>query len=642
MTVAPVPNASQEAKEVATWMRRIDVGKTVVATWKKQLRIEDCYQYWRGEQRTEPMDGNERKAQHNKIHPEVEELMVATYFNEPYGKVVAKPERADTPRETISNKAKLLQDTGVSLVKDKSTGFKENTDLAFKESFWALGVVEVGYSADYLDNTLAPRPDLQETKETDLPTPVVDQVGLEVDENSDVDSMKMEIDRLRQSLRSEQFYVKFITANQIIISGSDKAILLNNDFVGYWEDYPLQDIKKAPGYINTEDLKSGTDELAANDSLGSVDRVRIYRIWDLRTMTKYVLAQGHDKILMKRPFQRCPLKFLRHDIDPYHFLPVPPVYLLLDSQDEYNDSREYLRKQRISTVQRYTYDEEAITADDAAKFQSRDMNLMIPRRQGTRSPIEPVAQPSTASTAIQTLSLSRDEFTEAGTPGGDPLNPATQTATRVMVANAKTSAVDDSRRTKTAYWLAEIIEEMILLAVENMNLVHWIARNVDLDSPMALAGVSEVSEVYEQIQAERLRDATLGINWHVEVDIETLTPVAEAERGQKLMQVLNFMSNPQAAMLLANVPTLLKRVLALAGIKAGEDIDALMDALAFIVQMNMQTVQKGVKPTGTTPAPGEKAGPVPASPKAPEAPGPEAPPPSPGGPSPVSAGVAGG
>ena len=34
------------------------------------------------------------------------------------------------------------------------------------------------------------------------------------------------------------------------------------------------------------------------------------------------MAKGHDKELMREAFKReCPLKFLRFDIDPYHFYP---------------------------------------------------------------------------------------------------------------------------------------------------------------------------------------------------------------------------------------------------------------------------------------------------------------------------------
>ena len=602
-------------EEVAVWQKRILSSIGVRETWEKEYRVSECYNYWRGRQRFDEFDGNgERRAVHNKVHPDVDEQLPALYFYAPYGRVVAAPERSDTPRETVNDKAKLLQDTGIALVRDKKTGFQENTRLALKEAQWAIGCVEVGYDPDFIHNPSAKRPVLKEKEGTKvLPgleesEEVKDELGLTPDSGSDMESLTAESNRLRESLRGETFYVKHIPAKQILISPSDKAILENNDWVGYWEDYSLEDVKASPAYENTEDLKPES-EMAANENLGTVDRVRLYRIWDLRSMLKLVFAKGHDKLLMSAPFERCTLKFYRLDVDPYHFFPIPPIYLKLSSQDQYNDSAEYLRKMRISTVPRYTYDQEAVTADEASKFQSRDFNIMIPRAAGTRSPIEAVNQPSTASAAIQTLSLSEKEFTHASRATGNPLEPPSQTATRAVMANAKISAQEGATRSVVAVWLSEIIEELILLAIDNMSLTRWVAINVDLDSPMAWEEATKVATTFQQINAEKLRSAATGINWRIEVEADTLSPVSDAEKGMKLMQMLNFISTPQGAALLSQVPSLLKRLMSLAGIKSGEDTDAIKDALAVITQMNQAANMAGIRTPGISPIAGEPAPP---------------------------------
>lgn len=619
-----------QTEEVATWHKRIAASLLVRETWEKDYRVAECYQYWRGKQREKEHDEHgERRAQHNKVHPDVDEQLASLYFYAPYGRVTAAPERSDTPRETVNQKARLLQDTGVALVRDKKTGFKNNTQNPVKEGQWAIGCVEVGYDADFINNPMAKRPPLKEKKETKVlrelggeppeddlllepgdgaAEPVKDEFGLTPGEGSDLASLTAELKRLRSQLKGETFYVKHIPAKQILISPSDKSILDDNDWVGYWEDYPLEDVKASPAYDNVDDLKPESD-MCANPETGTVDRVRLYRIWDLRGRVKLVLAKGHDKVLMTVPFERCALKFYRQDIDPYHFFPIPPVYLKLPAQDEYNDSAEYLRKMRIGTVPRYTYDQEAITADEAGKFQSRDFNVMIPRAAGSRQPIEPVNQPSTAGTAIQTLGLSEKEFTQASSASGNPLDPPTQTATRVVVANAKKSAQESFQRTTVAVFLGEIIEELILLAVDHMSLERWIAMNVDLDSPMAFEEVQQVAQTYQQINAEKLRAAAMGINWSIEVDADSLSPVSQAEQGMKLMQMINFISTPQGSALLSRAPSLLKRMMILAGIKAGEDVDAIKEALMVITQMNEMAMVQGMRTPGVSPSAGEPAPP---------------------------------
>lgn len=640
-----------ENEEVKLWFKRIKAAEAVREKWEKDLRVAECYQYWLGNQRDNPFDGDERKAMHNKIHPRVSEDIPSLYFYNPIGRVVALPSRSDTPAETVSEKARLLSDTGVFLTRDRSAGFRENTFNALKESRWALGCVEVGYAPDFIDNPAAPKPPLKEKSTTKLGDdqveqgtdsftglepmplgePVRDELGLTVDEESDLPSMEAELKRIQEMLKGEVFYVKHIPARQILISASDKSILENNDWVGYYEDYPLEDVKRSWAYENTEDLKSQNDPDPQQKNLleeGSVDKVRLYRIWDLRSRMKLVFAKGHHSPLMKVPFKRCGLKFLRMDIDPYHFHPLPPIYFQLPSQDQYNDAAEYMRKLRISTVPRYTFDQDAVEVEEAAKFQSRDMNIMIPRKGGTHSVIEPVTQPSTAAAAIQTLALSEKEFSEANSASGDPLDPATQTATRAMLANTMKSAEKDFDRTVVADWLASIIEELILLAVDHMSLPRWIAINVDLDSPAALEESMRVAQVYQQIDAERLRDTMAGIQWHIEVEADTLSPVSEAERGTKLMQVVTFISNPPTAALLSQAPNLLKRLLSLGGIKTGEDVDAINEALAAIVRMNMMAMGQGMMTPGISPQAGVEAGPTTA-------------PPAPPGPSPVPPGAPG-
>lgn len=598
-------SAASEKEEVAVWMRRMAGSEAVRKKWEQDYRVEDCYNYWRGKQRRDEKDENgDRKAQHNKIHPDVEEALPALFFKAPYGKVLAFPERSDTPGETTNRKKQLLQDNGIALVRDPKTGFSENIEMALKESFWSIGCVEVGYEPDFIDNPLAPRPPLREGEDTKLGPPVTDEYGLSVDQDSEMALLQQELERLREAMRGERFYVKHIQAKQILISSSNKAILENNDYVGYSEDYPLEDVKASPAYQNTADLKA-IDHMKGNDVDGSVDRVRLYRIWDLRTRTKIVMAHGHEKFLKREKFLRVPLKFFRHDVDPYNFFPIPPVYLKLPSQDGYNDSAEYLRRMRIGTVPRFTYDEDAVTPDQVEKFLSRDMNIAIPRKGGTTYPIEPVNQPSTSQAAIQTLGLSEKEFVQAGNASGDPLSPPTQTATRAVIANAKMDAKDDYKKEKVSNWVAAVIQELIELSIDYQTLPRWIAVNVDLDSPYAFQEAAAVAQTYQEIKGEQIRDAAVGIQWYVHVDIESLSPVSDEVMGQKLMQMIGFLSNPASAALVMNVPSLLKRMLALAGLRDGQDVDTIQQALQFIVQMNMAAASRGVGTPGISPQAGE-------------------------------------
>lgn len=233
---------------VRTWEKRWTAGETVKEEWEGGYRVEDCYQYWRGNQLAFPFDEfKNRKIQINKIHPEVRQSIPSMYYYRPFARLTAEPEETSDPGSELEKDTQLLQDTANHLVRHPDTWFRESTYLALTEAHWAMGCVEVGYAADFGDAPNAKRPKLKETDKTKTPPikegeePVKDKDGLDVDvEDSDPEAIKAELKRLKGDLKDEQFYVKFIPTKQIIVSSSDKAILKENDWIGYWEEVRLK------------------------------------------------------------------------------------------------------------------------------------------------------------------------------------------------------------------------------------------------------------------------------------------------------------------------------------------------------------------------------------------------------------------
>ncbi len=332
--------------EVRLWKKRRGAAKDVYDDWTKECRVLEGYNYWRGNQLEQVKDrfGN-RRAMVNKIHADVSKQLPSLYFYRPYARITPQPELADTPGSEIDADSQLMQDTVNHLIRVPGTRFDPSTRMATKESQWAMGIVEVGYEIDFMDSPDQDHPALKEEEDTKAATSVeirpedqteqVEGGSMDKDERHEETELETELQDLKQSIRGERFFVKHIPAKQFMISQSDKPILEDNDWVGYWEDVPVEDVKRSPAYSKNakflEAVPPGDDETerkrinTEDDEAGNPKRVRIYKIWDLRNKEKLVMAEGHGVVLFRKKFKRLGLLDLRFDIDPYHWECVPTV-----------------------------------------------------------------------------------------------------------------------------------------------------------------------------------------------------------------------------------------------------------------------------------------------------------------------------
>lgn len=569
--------------QIDIWRKRITKSNEAHEKWKKEYRVKDCRDYWRGRQRIEETDKQgDRLMIVNRIIAAVRTALPTLYFREPFVKVNASPARADTQAQQVDQRAQLLQDSGNAIVREPETMFQSQTFISLKEAFWAFGAVEVGYTADWVDNpSSAGKPPLEETEGQDRSPEAV------------VAELKQAI---AQTVTKEKFYVRRIDPECILISEKESSILEELDWVGYSEEIYLEDVKKSPAYSNTE-------ELSAKE--GS-DKILVYKLWDLRTNTRFVLPEGADDFILEASFKRVPLFFLRFEEIPGEFRPIPPIYSWLMSQDEYNDSREFLRKNRKARQGRYTIDPAKLTPEEAKKFESEDVSQYVFTQENRNdgSAIRPVEQPAMTDTLVQSLTISRSEFDEVS--GKSALSrqvPTGDSATEANIVNSRQMAQENFDRVTVAKWLGSIAKELILQAVDKMSLTRWVMLNSDPFSDYFLIDGEQIARVYRQITFQQLNEASESLSWDVSVDIEALSPVTEAEKKSSWMQVLALMTNPGMARLMALSPELLKRTLDLHGIRSGREQAMIAQALGVQAQIEMQMAQAKAAGPGMVPPP---------------------------------------
>jgi hypothetical protein len=607
-------------KTVKLWLNRVKAAEKARDEWESRYLVTTCREYWSGIQRSDPQDqGGDARAQTNRIQPYVRQRIPSLYFYYPFARVAASPAKSDTPQETVDDKAQLLQDTANSLIRDPECRLKEQTLISLLEAHWAFGCIEVGYSADWIDNPAlkSEAPPLKENERTEgveagaAPDPMASPM-----EAMPEPTEPMEQEQPDQIISKEWFWTRRIPARQMLFAVPETTHIDELDWYGYWEYVPLEDVKRAPAYKNTRELKAGgkRDEKKEGDTATSMDDVLLYKIWDARTKTKYVFAEGHDKPLLKQSFKRRCLFPLVFQAEPDKIRGIPPIYNLLGAQDEYNESREFLRIQRKTRVPRWTVDEQFIDPAEMEKFEDNEPNTWIKRKgNSTGDVISPVVQPNLSDAALQSLTLSRQEFDElAGSTGESRQTATSDTATQAAIMNQRQTVQESFDRHLVANWLSEIIRELVMLAIDKMTLDRWISINTDPYSPAFMQDAQMIAGQWQQITQQTLEEATDSLRWDINVDVDSLSPVSEQEKQAQWMNALNLISNPAVAPLLAMSPELLKRTLDLNGIKNAKDQAAIGQALMQKAQLEMQMAQaKMAGPPGVAPQPGGPGGPPP-------------------------------
>jgi len=511
-------DSAEEAKKdedlVRIWFKRVSNAKKQKQKWEDDYEIDRSHDYVRGFQRDQQdeLDAQgDRKYQINKILAGLKTRIPALFYYFPYVRVKPSYGRADSVGSQVHDRASLLQDTVNTIIRQRKTRFKPETLMALKEAHWAYGVIEVGYTADWGDNPYLAKPMLVENEDIrkDL-----EGIGALPEEGSEEEALE----KLQEVPHAETFYVKHIPARQFYVASNDRSATETQDWMGYWEWMFVEDVKRCESYENTEDIKA-TAKLVSeggggidNDLLPTMrddkakdvppDMVRIWKIWDQREKKRYVLAEGHERILKVSDYHYLPLSVLRFEVMPGEWYPNPPVYNQLMEQDEFNDSREWLRIVRKGTRPRYIYDKASFNSDELEKLETDEFFTMVAAENGNLNSIVPVPMPQISDAVIRTLALADSGFAEqaASSPvdrltrgaGGKP------TATEVEAMGAKGDVRDSYEQQEVAEWLADIATSLIKCALERMTLPQWVIINSDPTSQSYMMEGQIIGQSYQQ------------------------------------------------------------------------------------------------------------------------------------------------
>jgi hypothetical protein len=585
-----------DKERVRKWNSRTIAADKAYKAWSDKFRCNLLEDYYCGQQWNEQYEEiGEEKYVINMIYSSIETKQPALLYYHPFVKVNAKPTRSDERGSPSTEKARLQQDTVNTFITDKRMGFKDESALALKEAFYRFGVVEVGYTADYIDNPLKQKPELDEDG-TDDPLAKLDRIP-----------------DLRQAF-PENLFVKRIPAKQFRVALNAKNKLIRNDWVGYWEWNYVNDVKQNPNYKNTSRLKSSgkikgdyaesTDE-EERDVDGNIvhkDMIKVWKIWDLRTMKKFVFSDNGNKFFIDgEPFKYLPLAVLKFHERLDEFYPLPMVFNWLHPQNELNETREMQRVHRKRFYRRYLRIEGRIKEDEARKVIDGGDGVMGSATQ--ENAIMPVPDAPLDAAIVRNIPQTKDDFREISGISEEQRGQAGRetTATQANIIEVRSRIKESKEQQLVSEFLADIAWLMLKTIKDNMALPFWIKVNVDPQSEGAMEEVMRVVENWQLITSDQLGD----IHYDIDVDIQSLSPVTEQTERTNWTQVLALLTNPALLVLMMTSETILRKTLAMYNIKNEKDIAEIKAAGQQILAMQaaMAQAQSG-QGSQTAPGPG--------------------------------------
>lgn len=592
-----------DSTRIKEWEAKIKAANRVYDDWDKKF---DCKTLWKYVQGFQWADGSGDEYTINKFFPTVHVQEASLLFH--YPRVVCKPRpnRIDDPGTNAEARAQLREDTLNTFIQNRRVHFKHETDLALKEHFPRYGIVEVGYTADFIDNPNKGKPVLDKEN-----NPVKDDYG--------ADLLQPE-----QILERESIFIKRIPATHFRVSMNNKNILSQCDWCGYYEWHYPGDLKANPRYKNTSSIKASAQ--ISNEYVDTMhdadqyereskkDMVKVWKIWDIRAKKRCVFIESMDKYLLEEPLDLwddgepiIPFAAFRpfEDLDTWY--PIPPMFNWVSPQDELNETREMMRQYRRKLIAKY-YATVGVTDDELAKFLEPVMQVV---KVSKSDDIGPIANPPADAALLRALPATNEDFREiSGTSGEQRGVAEADTATQASIIDQNTKVRESSNRVKVAEWLAEIAKLMMITIERRMALPFWIQTNVDLMSPNAAAEAGAIAMTWQQITT-----ADLGsLDYDVTVDVESIAPTTESQERNAWIQVLQVLQQPGAMLILSN-PILLRKTLGYFGIKNEKEIQAIQQYAAAFLMMQAQAA--AAQPAGGTKEggePGSEAPPEPAGP----------------------------
>ena len=518
------------------WRERLAGMNRAYESWEKRFYCDITEKYYEGEQWKSQFELGSRPYVINKFYENIQIKISEFIPTFPEFLVSAEPASEQFDLESAAKSSNLKQDVLNTIIQDIRTNFAEEVELAYKDHFFRFGIIECGYSADWIINPRAEKPVLNRDVDKDIRGDKGRRIKIEP----------------KELPSNERIYFKHIGAKRFRVGGLDHKYLDRCSWYGYWEWIRKDDLLSLPGVMNRDKIENA-ESVAPDPLIETSDRpidkykvgaVKIWHLWVNGAKQELLILDSPVITVWQRKFKRRAIFDFRVDqrLITEGFYPIPPAFHWISPQDETNEVREQLRAHRRRFTRKYQVVEGRVDDEEIEKFENGADGALV--KVKVENAISAIVDAQLDPATNESIQVANDDMNHiAGISDAERLVADRMTATQSNQIQGQTTTRQSKDRDRLVKWLSAIGREALMLAHEKFTIGTWV--QMSSSEGQIFQDYQANQQAYKWVSAEDLND---GYDFNVIVNVTSISaPAQEQEKAAFLEFLATVTQYPQIA-----------------------------------------------------------------------------------------------
>ncbi len=498
------------------WAARLRDANADYDKWSVKYKTKVLEEYYYGHQWAGMSAHHNAPYVHNEFFVAIDIKQPTLLFKRPSFTVQPKPSRTDFNPTEAYIRSELRQNT-LNTIVSNIDNLGNELELTILDAFFRFGMIEVGYSADWIENPEADRP----------------VVAVDFDESAADGEIIREPKKIPVN---ERMFVKRIPAENFRVGDHTASSLSRSNWCGYYEFVRSTDLYASKNIKIRSSLGYGQRSDEENTS-------KIWHIWDNRDKRKIIMLDSTKEIIFEKKFDRIPLIPLIFRPRLNSFYPLPLCFNWKSSQDEINENREAARTHRQAFKRKFLASEGAFNPGGLEELAAGGDGTIVKINGDPRLAISPIPVANLGAEHVQSINLSRSDFNDmAGVTQEQRGSTGTQgsrtTATQARLSDERSGVREVRDRHIVAEFLCLMGKEILLQAKEKISGDIWVSWNQDSTEDLSLMEAKGLEQAWELINTDMFGDD----DFDVDITVQSLSPLGNEREKEALTEFLALLN----------------------------------------------------------------------------------------------------